>query len=162
MNPSADLRVLCCLLATLCGCAPVVAEAPAAAAITAISLERDCPGCPTGSTLVLRRDGTAIYTLTGKARLGTADQASRGKVAAQDFDRLAQLAVSQGFFALDDQYEDDQNQDGAWTTTAVTRGGQDKRVFRRDAAGPAALLALEKAIDALRARIQFQFMPENR
>lgn len=151
-------RMLCCLLALLGGCAPVGAGPPPV--ITEISLERDCAGCPTGSTLVLRRDGTALYTVTGKARLGTEDKVARGKVAAEDFDRLAQLAVSQGFFALEDQYEDGQNQDGGWITTGVTRGGQDKRVFRRDVAGPAALLAVETAIEALRARIQF--IPENR
>lgn len=151
-------RLLGCLLALLCGCAPV--GAGPAPAITEISLERDCAGCATGSTLVLRRDGTAVYTVTGKARLGTEDQVARGRVAAKDFDRLAQLAVAQGFFALDDHYEDGQNQDGAWITTGITRGGQDKRVFRRDVAGPAALLAVEKAIEALRARIQF--IPESR
>lgn len=151
-------RMLCCLLALLSGCAPVGAGSPAA--ITEIALERDCAGCPTGSTLVLRRDGTAVYTVTGKARLGTEDQVSRGQFAAKDFDRLARLAETQGFFTLDELYEDGQNQDGAWATTRITRDGRDKSVFRRDAAGPPALLAVEKAIDALRAGIRF--VPESR
>jgi hypothetical protein len=124
-------------------------------AITEIALERDCAGCSTGSSLVLRRDGTAILTLLGKARQGTEDRVSRGHIRTLDFDALARLALAQGFFALNDSYDDPEVQDGLWSTTRIVHHGVDKRVFQRDNAGPAALRTLQAAIEELRARIQF-------
>jgi hypothetical protein len=145
--------LLCALLS-----APARAQPPVASpvpAITAITLERDCFGCPTGSLLVLRGDGNASYTITGKARHGTEDRSFSGSVGATDFDGLARLVASQGFFELDEIYDDPQAQDGAWTTIGVARGAQDKRVFRRDGAGPQALRTIEAAIEAVRSRITF-------
>ena len=151
-------------LLQLCGSLSFVsAQGPsgsAAASITEIALERDCSGCPTGSILVLRRNGTATLTATGKARLGTETKASRGTVRVEDFENLARFVVAQNFFALSDQYADPQIQGGPWATTTVTRDGQDKQVFRRGDAGPASLKAIEAAVDALRARIEF--VPERR
>jgi hypothetical protein len=129
--------------------------APSVATISEITLERDCSGCPTGSILALRRDGTATYAVTGKARLGTESRTSTGRLPAGEFEKLARFIVAQGFFDMKEQYDDPQVRDGAWTTTSVMRGGQDKRVFRRESAGPAALAAVEGAIDALKARIEF-------
>jgi hypothetical protein len=123
--------------------------------ITAISVERGCFGCATGSILVVRRDGTATYTITGNARQGTEDKSSTGRVRVEEFEKLARFLVAQGFFEMKEQYDDPKIRDGAWTTTSVLRGAQDTRVFRRDSAGPAALIAVEKAIDALKARIEF-------
>jgi hypothetical protein len=149
----------------LCCCTPVLAAAPAgggppAAAITEITIERDCFGCATGSILVLRRDGTASFTVTGKARHGTENRTSSGAVRVEDFEKLSRFIVAQGFFDLKEQYEESQIRDGAWTTTSVVRGGQDKRVFRREGAGPAALKAVEAAIDALKSRIDFVPKPQ--
>lgn len=149
-----------CGLLWMCWCVAPAAgahppDAKAVAAITEISLERDCSGCSTGSLLVLRRDGTATLTLTGKARLGTEDKVSRGTLRAPEFDALAQLALRQDFFALNDEYQDAELQDGSWTATRVLRGGQDKRVFSREGAGPAGLRALTAAIEALKSRIAF-------
>jgi hypothetical protein len=152
-------------LAALCGCmlpsagaqASKAGEngAPPAGRIDTITLERDCAGCPSGSVLVLRRDGSASYTVTGKARRGTEDKPSRGTIRPDDFDALARLVLTRGFFALDEVYDDPQLQDGAWTTIAITRNGEAKQVFRRDDTGPAALKAIEARIDAARARITF-------
>jgi len=130
-----------------------------AAAITAITLERDCSGCPEGTVLVLRRDGTALLTTTGKARLGTQDRVLQGTVAAADFDALARRLHAQGYFAMDEVYEEPGLQDGAWTTLSVTRGGVDKRVFSREQAGPPALRALQAAVDAVQAGIAFAAPP---
>jgi len=61
---------------------PTDSPSPAAspvAAVTEITYERNCFGCPTDSILVLKRDGTATYTVTGNARQGTADRTSRGR-----------------------------------------------------------------------------------
>ena len=125
-----SLCVLCAIW--LCvGCMPHAASAqgntmntaPAAAdTITEISIERDCTGCPSGSVLVLRRDGTALLSTTGKARLGTESSVLQGRVSRDDFDRLARQALSLGFFQLNETYEDPQLQDGAWSTTRVVRG----------------------------------------
>jgi hypothetical protein len=129
--------------------------APAAANISAIRLERDCTACAAGSLLVLRRDGTASFTQTGKSRLGTEDKSARGNVTAADFDALARMLVARGFFQLQDSYADPELQDGAWSTLSAVLDGQDKRVFRREAAGPADLQAIEVAIEAVRSGIRF-------
>lgn len=123
--------------------------------ISSISIERDCNGCPTGSMLVLRRDGQASLITTGKARLGTVDQRARGHVSSQDFESLVQVLQAQGYFALDERYEDADIQDGTWSTISVRAGGIDKRVFKREDAGPAALKMIESAINTVKARIAF-------
>lgn len=149
---------LSCLAFALCGCAGTALHAQpqeGALAITEISLERDCFGCPTGSVVTLRRDGSATLTTTGKARHGTQDVVFEGKVSGTDFDELARLAVSSGFFNLGDTYEDPQTRDGSWTVTRVVRGKEDKRVFRRGDAGPPTLRVIETAINASVARITF-------
>lgn len=147
------------LLAPCLGPACVAAtpslDGPSAPSITEITLERDCFGCPTGSILVLRRSGAATYTITGKARHGTVDRAAKGVVRGKDFDGLARLMVSQGFFGLKEQYGDPERRDGEWTSIGATRDGQEKKVLDRGHAGPPSLAAIEKAIDALRARIDW-------
>ena len=148
-------RGLCAGLGLMALSACAKSPGPAMNSITEISIERDCSGCANGSLLVLRSDGTATLTQVGKVRLGTADSASRGTLRREDFDALARLAQSKGFFEMQDSYEDPEVQDGAWVTTRVLRGTQDKRVMRREAVGPAGLKQLEAAIAALQARIGF-------
>lgn len=157
------------MLGALCGCIvlPACATGPAtprmtppptsaaADAITAITLERDCSGCPSGSRLDLRRDGSAVATVTGKARRGTQDQVSRARLAPAEFDTLARAIVAAGFFGLAETYEEPGLQDGAWATLGVTRGATLKQVFRREDAGPPALKSLEAALIALQARLVF-------
>jgi hypothetical protein len=135
---------------------------PAAAqpVIMQITVERDCPGCPSGSVLVLRRDGSASYTSTGKARRGTVDQTFQGMLRAQDFEHLARVVLAQHFFELNDRYEDPQLQDGPWQTIGVDSVTQNKRVFSRDDAGPPALKELAAAIEAV--RLQTRFVPDRR
>ena len=151
-------------LVLLGGCASPVAGAPASAkagmplnieGIQEISLERSCFGCAGPSLLVLRRDGSASLTQTGQARAGSEDRVAHGTLRSEDFDRIARLAVAGGFFEMQDVYQEPGLQDGAWSTLRVLRGTQDKRVFRREDAGPAALNEIESAIDALKARISF-------
>jgi hypothetical protein len=127
----------------------------AALNITEISVESNCFGCASGSTLTLHRDGRALLTSTGSARHGTADQQRLGRIAAADFEALARLLLAQGFFALADSYADPALQDGAWATVRATRGGQVKQVFRRGDAAPAALRTIEAALAAAQARIRF-------
>ena len=157
----------------LCGCAaPLVcaaATAPEAIAptaptappapITQISIERDCFGCASGTLLTLRADGAARRVQRGKARHGTLDLACLGSVRAADFAALAKWVDKQQFFAMDDAYQDPDLQDGPWTVVSVVRGAQEKRVFRRDEAGPDALKQLESRIDEVAAKIVFSAAP---
>jgi hypothetical protein len=140
-------------------CAPPMraaqsATAPPARTITEITLERDCSGCPTGSTIVLRRNGTATHSLTGKARHGTTDRSAEGEVPSRDFDELARLLVSANFFELNDEYDDPTLVDGEWAIMTAIRDGERKTVLNRNHAGPETLATLERAIDALRVRIR--------
>lgn len=132
----------------------------AAGAITALTLERDCSGCPTGARLEVRRDGSVVATVTGKARRGTQDQASRARLPPGEFDTLAQAVLGAGFFTMAETYEEPGLQDGAWVTLGVMRGTVLKQVFRREDAGPPPLKALEAALIALQARLVF--VPDTR
>ena len=120
-------------------------------------MEKDCFGCSSGERFVVRRDGLATFTLTGKARHRTEDQSSVGRVSSEDFEALARLTLAQGFWELQDLYEDPQIRDGAWTLITVERkGAAPKQVFRREAEGPAALAEIAAAIEALRTRITLE------
>ncbi len=158
------------MLGALCGCLVLPACArPAtqgmtatstlsqaeADTITAITHERDCAGCPSGSRLHLQRDGSVVATVTGKARRGTQDRVSRARLAPGDFDTLARAIVAAGFFSLAETYEEAGLQDGTWATLTVNRGTTTKQVFRREDAGPPSLKALEAAVAALQARLVF-------
>ena len=123
--------------------------------ISAITLERDCSGCPTGTRLELRRGGQAVATSTGKARLRTADSVSRASLPVNEFEALVRQLMAAGFFELAEVYEEAGLQDGSWATLTVVRGGVARQVFRREDAGPASLKALETAIAALQARLVF-------
>ena len=142
-------------LASACLTQAPAPSAPPLPGITEIALEKDCFGCPTGTLLVLRRDGTATLTLTGKARHGTVDRVSTASIPRKDFEKLAELLVSKGFFALQDEYSEPGTADGEWTTIRAVRDGQTKRVTQRTQAGPAALQAIEQAIQAVRAGLTF-------
>jgi hypothetical protein len=138
------------------------APAPSASAlpgITEIALENDCFGCPTGTLLVLRREGTATLSLTGKARHGTVDRVSTGSIPRKDFEKLADLLVSKGFFALDDEYSDPRTADGEWTRIRAVRDGQTKSVTKRTHPGPPGLQAIEQALQAVRAGLTFAPSP---
>jgi hypothetical protein len=122
-------------------------------AITEIALENDCFGCATGSLLVLRSDGSATFTRTGKARHGTVDQVSQGRVARADFEQLARLIETRGVWTMKESHENPAVTDGAWTTLRVNRGAQRKEIFSREDAAPADLKAVHDAIEALKARL---------
>jgi len=153
-------RVVRALVASIGLVALAACAQPAMDDITEISIERDCFGCASASKLVLRRDGRATLVTVGKARMGTQDGSASGTVRREDFDALAKLAAAQGFFQMQDSYEQADVQDGAWVTTRVLRGTRDKQVLRRDGAGPEGLKQIEAAAAALQARISF--VPERR
>jgi hypothetical protein len=146
---------LCCFVLPWTGACASAGKTgtPTAPAITEITLEKDCFGCAMGSLLVLRSDGVATFTQTGKARHGTVDQVSQGRVQRADFEQLARLIEGLGVFAMKDVYEDPATADGAWTTLRVSRGAQRKEVVSRDDAAPADLKTVQSAVDGLRARL---------
>jgi hypothetical protein len=117
--------------------------------VTEITLERDCFGCVTGSLMRLRSDGSASFSVTGKARHGGSIHTSMGRISAADFQDLVTLATANGFFDWHDTYDDPQTQDGPWTAVVMTKNGQDKRVFWRDEASPTGAAALVAAIEAV-------------
>jgi len=117
-------------------------------------------GCRTGQRVELHRDGRAVATTTGKARLGTADRITRANLPVADFDALAQQLLAIGFFEMAPVYEEAGLQDGTWSTLTVQRSGSVHQVFRREDAGPPALKLLESAITALQNRLEF--VPDTR
>lgn len=149
--------LVCCTVPLACATSSAAGDADVAA-IGAIALERGCNGCADGSRLVLRREGSgavALLVSTGNARMGTEDRRAELPLAVADFEALARLVLAQRFFDLAEAYEEPDLRDGAWATLSVVRGGVEKVVLRRDGAGPEALLRLESAIDALRAKLSF-------
>jgi len=136
------------------------ATSAAAQQISAITLESDCMGCRTGQRVELHRDGRAVATTTGKARLGTADRIARATLPAADFDALSQQLLAGGFFEMAPVYEEAGLQDGNWSTLTVQRSGSLHQVFRREDAGPPALKVWETNITALQKRLVF--VPDTR
>jgi hypothetical protein len=149
MSPTSLVGPL--LAVALTTCASVTA--PRSDSITEIVLERDCSGCETAVAMTLRRDGAATLEKTGKARFRTSDQSFTARVTRADFDRLAALLVSRGFFEMRDEYRDPSLADGAWITTSAVRDGNAKKVLDSNEAGPPALKAIEEAIEGVRASI---------
>ncbi len=149
------LALALCAPALLAGRIQAAPVAPSeSAAITVISMEKDCFGCSRGERWVLRRDGLVSFTVTGKARHQTQDEISVGAVSSEDFEALARLTLGQGFFAMQDVYEDPQTRDGTWVQMTVElKDGASKQVFRRDAQGPAELKLIEAALQDLLGRI---------
>jgi hypothetical protein len=154
------LWTLACVLVLQSGCAMPDPGAPrtkavSSADITRITLERNCFGCTGGSVLVLQRDGKAVHTVTGNARMGTARQLFEATVPTEAFAALAGLLVDTGFFELKETYKAPDLQDGAWVSVRVERGNQSKQVFNSNDAGPPNLRTIEQAIEAVQAQIPF-------
>jgi hypothetical protein len=129
------------------------------AEITEIRLERtECLGkCPIDE-VVLRADGTATYVGTRFVdRLGRHE----GKVARADFEKLASMMESKGFFALKDQYDNTKCDQASLITTA-TRDGEAKRVRDYAKAGPEELKAIEKEILKVMDGITWEKAPEGK
>ncbi len=121
--------------------------------ITEITLERTpCFGtCPVYKVM-LRRDGTACYEgVAYVAREGR----YRGTIEAPLFDRLARMTVEKGYFDLRPRYAVPVT-DHPSVITSVLRAGTRKTVDHYANAGPAALKAIERAIDAATRQIRWE------
>ncbi len=121
--------------------------------ITEISLERkECFGdCPVYK-VVLRKDGTAIYTgMKYVRRIGE----YRGKSDDYYFATLARLIKSQGYFTLKNNYS------SAWSdqdtvVTSVVNGSERKTIENYGNEAPIKLWGIDMAIDAVVERISWE------
>jgi hypothetical protein len=147
-----QLRHLAPALAVILLCALTLAAAPSSK-ITDITLERGCPGCPTGTVLILRADGTATLTRTGDERFATTNQTSKATIRPEDFARLATLIESKHFFQMKEEYADPNLQDAAWSTISVTCNGKLKKVMTHGDAAPANLQAILDELHAVEKRL---------
>jgi hypothetical protein len=115
--------------------------------LTEITFERSCSGCPAATLVVIRSDGRATLTSQGNARFGTTDSVVNGAITREQFAEVARLLAANGFFEMQAEYRDPQIQDAPWTRISAVRDGVTTTVIRRDAAGPAGLDAIERALD---------------
>ena len=142
-------------LAACMGCAAPVPAAPCAtpAAVQEITWEQDDTGRPQGLRLRFGRDGQALLTATGKARLRTADEERAAALPPADFERLAAELAAAGLFALGPRHEPPDLADGRWTQWRATCTTGLHEVFRREDAGPPALDALDAIVERWRRRL---------
>jgi hypothetical protein len=141
------------LLGVACAGTVPAAGCAGPAEVQEISWEHDCSGCPEGLRLRFGRDGRALLTVTGKARMRTADREQPAALAPADFERLARALADAGYFGLAAQHEDSSLADGRWTQwRAVCRDGT-REILRRDGAGPPALDAMDAVVEAWRRRL---------
>lgn len=127
---------------------------PSPAAITEIALDWRCFCRPDGFRyeISLRHDGSATCrgSCPGEGR-GT----FKGSVDRAEYERLAALLVSEGFFQLQDKYQDPLLQDGDWLATGAVRDGRRKVVWNLHGMAPPNLQRIQQAIDSLRSRIHW-------
>jgi hypothetical protein len=150
------LVVLACTTAGATKARPGQGTSPTGTAITEISLERQCFGCPEPYRLTFRRDGTATRFVFGVGRQGTKDRSFRGTVAPAALERLVAVVQREGFFTLSPAYRVPDLVDGAWATTRVAAGERTHSVLNHNEAGPPAIAQIENAIDALGKTIAWQ------
>lgn len=155
-HASTTAALVACLAQVSCGllmadsARPQYAPAqPAADGVTEITFERQCFGCEGPYSATLRQDGQASRTFHGNRRMGTADRELTGRVEPTNFERLAAVLVSEGFFDLADSYRLPDVADGQWVTVGAVRAGARKSVLDSNHAGPANLARIETAIEAV-------------
>jgi hypothetical protein len=121
--------------------------------ITEITLERTwCYGvCPIDK-LVLRADGTAMYT--AKANTQRTGQFT-GTFWKEEFSKLAQWLVSRGFFELKGSYGN-ANVDTATQVLRVARRGEQKSVVNNTIGGSETLWGMQRVIQGVVADIPWQ------
>lgn len=122
--------------------------------ITEISLKDDGGfGYERGTEVRFFSDGSAEYRggknsywLKGKYR---------GRIEKAEFAELAKLIVKRGFFSFKDRYEKAANDAPTVTTAVVYKGGQ-KTVANFANSGDANLSAIERAVNALAAKVKWE------
>lgn len=123
---------------------------PTAAEITEISLSYSGGHfvALSGFTIVLRKDGTAIFS---GAKNSSREGDFVGAFDKREFAKLAKFIVAQGFFSLEDSYVKD-IADGGATTTRIAYAGGEKMIRNnswRKSNGGDRLHDIENAIGAI-------------
>ena len=152
-STSALLIVLSCSVLPVTAAPGRQAAPTAAGAVTEIALERQCFGCENAQGVTLRQDGSATKVRFGNARLRIPETITKGAIDRAEFERLANLLQSEGFFDLKEAYRDPAVRDGEWVTIRAEHGGGAKAVLNSNQAGPANLARIQKAIEELAERI---------
>jgi hypothetical protein len=117
--------------------------------IQEISLERLCFACEEPYKVTFRRNGTATLVLIGVERYDTVNRTHTSVLQTNDFNRLVDVVLRNGFFDLLDRYVDPRLRDGAQLTTTVVSGARKKVIAHANQVGPQNLKAIETAIAAL-------------
>lgn len=145
------------LLLTLTACAPTPADTrppDASAGITTITLERNsCLGCLIDKVL-LRADGTALYT--GKEHAERTGHFT-GSFRKEEFGTLAQWLASQGFFEMKMRYGDP-DMHAPSQVIRIVRNGREKFVINNERGRSEALWSMYKVIHGVAADITWQPM----
>jgi hypothetical protein len=131
---------------------------PSAAPIEEIEIERRCVGCDNQYKLTFRRDGKATLMIVG-ATVENTNHTCTGRVRPDAFAELAAVISRQGFWGLNDVYDDPGLRDGGQVATSAVVDGRRKQVSNRNWAGPANLKMIENAIDALGEKISWTELP---
>ncbi len=127
---------------------------PSPAPITEITLDWRCFCRPDGYRYELRLGRDELATCRGNCpsdRRGS----FTGKLDPADYESLARLLESKGFFEFKEEYGDRSLQDGDWLATGAVREGRRKLVWNQPGSEPPNLQAIQRAIDSLRARIDW-------
>ena len=138
------------------GCSVEPGEAlktQASAGITQITLERTwCYGrCPIDK-LVLRADGTAVYTAKQNTeRIGQ----FTGAFWKEEFSKLAEWLARHGFFELKGSYGSP-NPDTPTQLIRIVRGGEQKSVVINEVGGSESLWSMQRFIQGVAADIDWQ------
>lgn len=148
------ISAVCFVVTTLLAVLPVVSSPLGTpGAVTEISLERTaCYGtCPI-DTLILRLDGTAVYT--GKQYTQRIGQFT-GTLRKSDFDKLVQRLISAGFFELKNEYGR-RGPDSSYTVIRATRDGEQKSVVNHENGDSVPLSGIQKVIQDAGSDIHWQ------
>jgi Domain of unknown function (DUF6438) len=152
--PIYTISAICFLLVTLPAALKVLSSPLGIlGSVTEISLERnECYGtCPI-DTLVLRLDGTAVYT--GKQYTQRTGQFT-GTLRKSDFDKLAQRLISAGFFDLKSSYGRSSS-DSSYQVIRATRDGKQKSVVNHENGESATLSGIQRVIEGAGSDVHWQ------
>jgi len=113
---------------------------------------RDCPDYK----MILQRQGREDY-YSSVTKIGLkSGEIKLGDISKNDFDELAQLIESQGFFELDPVYPKDGGcADCVFTTVTVVRNGLRKKVVHMYDDMPLQLWTIHRTIEGMESQIQW-------
>lgn len=117
---------------------------------------RDCPDYK----MIFQRQGREYY-YSSVTKIGLQSHEIKvGDLSKQEFDELAQLIESQGFFELDPVYPKDGGcADCVFTTVTVVRNGLRKKVVHMYDEMPLQLWTIHRTIEGMESQVQWKTPP---